>query len=607
MSRPLDTRDLLFAVLARQIANSGGGGGGAIAGPHPALANPATLQALADNLDAVRGFRPFTDDGSVPATLFVNTDTGNDDNDGSSAGQAVATLARALQFCPVWPTQTRVIEIDGAAPADLPSTTALLNRITLRGTRGAVTAGTITGIGATSRAAGLQVTTSLGALTVGDLVEFTSGALAGEFGRVYAVSGAISFITQSTLTWIAPAPGDTFEVIPTPTEIRAPATGAPALTSSHQLRFEDLRFTDAAPDTVLGLATDSIVFDRCRLELRTLIAGRGGSVALNTCFVENTGNAFNLRGLVQVPTGGVLTLTRGTVITGSAASSSAVAHISLITEGVLEVVGEVVADQLGDEGVLCLGAEVVAKRDTIGPEPTWRFVACDQGWRFNPGTEAVGGSADLPDTFGAVTAGGSFVVAAQRGAYVTLGAGSSCSSASGVNAVSADGGASASAVNADQTRIAGGVPGVATGTGGPTRTVWFASDLPQVEQNYQTRSIGATGSRNWTFAIPLDFGELVSLEAIGIPSAGAAGAARDIDFNSNYALVGEAITANAESDTGTLYDLTGTSGEFFAFDVSVVFSALQPGHICGLEIDHNGIGGNIEYVGIRLVYTPSGS
>lgn len=594
----IDVRNLLFGILSQQIAG-GGGGGSAIAGPHPALGNPANLQALADNLDAVRGFRPFTDDGSVPPTLYVQTDTGDDDNDGSTPLLAVRTLERALQFCPVWPVSNRVIEVSGATPADIPNTSALLNRITIRGARGATVPGTITGIGVSSRAAGLQVTTDLGALTVGDLVEYTSGALAGEFGRVYAVSGAISFITQSGNLFTLPAPGDTFDVIPTPTEIRAPATGAPALTSSHALRLEELTFTDAAPETVLGLATDQIVLTRCRLQLVTLIAGRGGSIALDTCYVENTGNAFNLRGMVQVPTGGTLGINRGTVISGALATSTAVAHVSIITEGVVQVVGEVVCDQLGDEGIVSLGGEVIAKRDTIGPEPTFRFVACDQGWRFNPGTEGVSGAADLPDTFGAVAGVGSYVVTAQRGAYVTLGAGSSCSSAAGLNAVSADGGASATSTEPDQTIIFGGVPAA----GALVRRFLSRTDYNANQGEFRTRSIGASGAHRFTFQIPEDLATLISLEAVGIPTAGAAGAARDIDLFSNYGAVGDLFNANAESDTGTTYDLTGTADRLTeVLDFAAVLSGAVPGDFCGVQVDHNGIGGAIEYLGLFITY-----
>ena len=69
------------------------------------------------------------------------------------------------------------------------------------------------------------------------------------------------------------------------------------------------------------------------------------------------------------------------------------------------------------------------------------------------------------------------------------------------------------------------------------------------------------------------------------------------------ALVGEDAQINAESDTTTVYDLTGTSNQITEIDISAVFSSLAAGHYCGIQIDHNGIGGTIEYIGIRIRYT----
>lgn len=89
-----------------------------------------------------------------------------------------------------------------------------------------------------------------------------------------------------------------------------------------------------------------------------------------------------------------------------------------------------------------------------------------------------------------------------------------------------------------------------------------------------------------------------------MPTAGAAGAGRDIDLFSEYALLGENMATNAESDTTTVYDLTGTADEITAvLDLSVVFSSLAAGHFCGVQVDHNGIGGGIDYIGIRFIYT----
>ena len=134
---------------------------------------------------------------------------------------------------------------------------------------------------------------------------------------------------------------------------------------------------------------------------------------------------------------------------------------------------------------------------------------------------------------------------------------------------------------------------------------WFAgTDYNAIIGDYRAENILTNGVKRFTFAVPADFGTLVSLDLIGIPSAGADGAGRDIDLSSDYALVGEASNTNSESDTTTTYDLTGTTGQITAVaDLSVVFSSLAAGHVCGVAVTHNAIGGTIAYLGIRLRYT----
>lgn len=116
-------------------------------------------------------------------------------------------------------------------------------------------------------------------------------------------------------------------------------------------------------------------------------------------------------------------------------------------------------------------------------------------------------------------------------------------------------------------------------------------------------SVASNGNENFSFAIPEDFAQLISLELIGIPSAGAAQTGRDIDLISEYAAVGEASNLGSETDTTTVYDLSGTGGLITdVVDLSVVFAGVGAGDLCGVNIDHNALGGAIQYLGIRLVY-----
>lgn len=113
---------------------------------------------------------------------------------------------------------------------------------------------------------------------------------------------------------------------------------------------------------------------------------------------------------------------------------------------------------------------------------------------------------------------------------------------------------------------------------------------------------GANQETRFTFEVPSDFKQLISVGVVGIPSAAAAGPARDIDLTSNYAQPGEAYNNHVQTDLATVYDLTGTANTIYAIPATAVFTALSPGDHAGLLVKHNAIGGSIEYVGIDLTY-----
>ncbi len=143
-------------------------------------------------------------------------------------------------------------------------------------------------------------------------------------------------------------------------------------------------------------------------------------------------------------------------------------------------------------------------------------------------------------------------------------------------------------------------PGSAVG-----RLFFPCPDYDSNTADYRTRAVGATAEQRFNFQIPSDFGTLVSVELCGMVSAGAAGSGKDIDLASDYAAVGEIYNQHSESDTGTTYDFTGLTYMWARIDLSPVFSALGAGDQCGVLVDHNGIGGTINYFGIILEYNKS--
>ena len=146
-------------------------------------------------------------------------------------------------------------------------------------------------------------------------------------------------------------------------------------------------------------------------------------------------------------------------------------------------------------------------------------------------------------------------------------------------------------------------------SGNVNKTVFFPANLQSGTDQGSHRIVSQKKNEEITygFSVPEDFGELVSLEMIGIPSVGAAASGQNIDLFSDYGGIGEAITEHSEAEIATAYDFTGLSLKFATIDVSVVFVSLAAGDICGLTIDHQNIGGTIGYKGIKLVYKPLGA
>lgn len=118
----------------------------------------------------------------------------------------------------------------------------------------------------------------------------------------------------------------------------------------------------------------------------------------------------------------------------------------------------------------------------------------------------------------------------------------------------------------------------------------------------RTRSAATNGSIRLTFRVPGDFGSLDNFYVVGVPGSGVPGAGKDIDLFSDYGAIGEAFNQHDESDTTITFDLTGTLDEYTRLDVSSVFSSLSAEDFGGVLVDHNAIGGSIDYLGIEIHY-----
>ena len=123
---------------------------------------------------------------------------------------------------------------------------------------------------------------------------------------------------------------------------------------------------------------------------------------------------------------------------------------------------------------------------------------------------------------------------------------------------------------------------------------------------YGSASVATNGTFNTSFALPSDFASINTLQLIIIPSF--TGVAVDIDVTINSHLSGQLYTLNSVADTTTTYSFTANTG--YEIDLTLLFALLPPAaqvpnSRIGIELDHNGIGGTLNYIAVTGEYTRS--
>lgn len=120
---------------------------------------------------------------------------------------------------------------------------------------------------------------------------------------------------------------------------------------------------------------------------------------------------------------------------------------------------------------------------------------------------------------------------------------------------------------------------------------------------YASENVGSTASAYLSFTLPTDFSSLSLARTNIIPNT--TNAAADIDIIINSHLSGELFTINSVTDNVSTYNFTinvGTDIDFtFLFNL-LPGSARQPGSRIGVEFDHNGIGGALNYISCNIEY-----
>ncbi len=133
------------------------------------------------------------------------------------------------------------------------------------------------------------------------------------------------------------------------------------------------------------------------------------------------------------------------------------------------------------------------------------------------------------------------------------------------------------------------------------KEIFYEADVSVNTGTFRVRSVGSAGNQNFNIIIPEDFSSLESATAVGIVGAGASGTGKDIDLNSNCGKKDQLYNSRLESDTSSTYTIPATN-TLFELDISNVLSNISQGDYCGINVDHNGIGGAINYLGLKLRY-----
>ena len=134
-----------------------------------------------------------------------------------------------------------------------------------------------------------------------------------------------------------------------------------------------------------------------------------------------------------------------------------------------------------------------------------------------------------------------------------------------------------------------------------TATLFFTPVGISTAGNYSVDPTATGGNTTITFVVPSNFGSVVSLVICGYASAaGAVGAGKSITLDSSFGLVTQLNTVNSQTNTSA-YTIPAIN-TLFEISVTPVFVGLAANHYCGLKITHNAIGGNIDYLGLKLIY-----
>lgn len=137
---------------------------------------------------------------------------------------------------------------------------------------------------------------------------------------------------------------------------------------------------------------------------------------------------------------------------------------------------------------------------------------------------------------------------------------------------------------------------------GSEKAIFMQPDFGGNQLNYRIRNLGGNGNFNFNIRAPFDFVTLISCQAIFF-NRSASNDGNLIDIESNYGALGEQADNTIESDTLNVTFSTFPVERLGALDLSSILTSLAAGDFVGINIDHNGLGGSLDYIGLLLRYT----
>ena len=130
-------------------------------------------------------------------------------------------------------------------------------------------------------------------------------------------------------------------------------------------------------------------------------------------------------------------------------------------------------------------------------------------------------------------------------------------------------------------------------------TQFFATNGNDTRGTYATVVIASNANVDITFFAPNDLVDFGTAEVVLMPVA--TNTLRDIDIIVNYATVGEDLALNVGSNTTATYDLI--ADQIKSIDITSLLGSIKAGDFVGVNIDHNSVGQNIDYLGVLITYT----